>query len=58
MGILTFIKLFCGLSLFIYGIVLMSRSLEKTAGVKLEKVLQSMTGNLLSGIVLGTAQTV
>jgi len=54
---MTFIRLFGGLALFIYGMLLMGNALEKVAGEKLEKTLEFMTGNLFKGIALGAVVT-
>ena len=46
-----------GLGLFLYGIFLMSDSLEKAAGPKLRNILEYLTKNRFVGILVGTAFT-
>lgn len=53
-GVLT---LFAGLAFFLYGMSVMSDSLEKLAGGKMEKTLKKMTSNPLKGMVLGLGIT-
>ena len=57
MGNLDFIKLFGGLfgglAFFLYGMHLLSTSLEKMVGGKLEHVLRSMTSNRFKALLLG-----
>ena len=42
-----------GLGLFLYGMTLMSDSLEKAAGAKLRGVLELFTKNRYVGIIVG-----
>lgn len=46
-----------GIALFLYGMNLMGNGLERLAGGKLEKVLQSLTSNIIKSVLLGTAIT-
>lgn len=46
-----------GLSLFIYGMNLMSEGLKKAAGERLRIILETITKNPLSGIAVGTLVT-
>jgi len=46
-----------GLGLFLYGMFLMSDSLEKAAGPKLRNILEYLTKNRLMGILVGTGFT-
>lgn len=49
---------FCGgLALFLYGMSVLSMGLEKTAGGKLQSILQKMTDNRLKGLAVGTGVT-
>lgn len=49
---------FCGgLALFLYGMSVLSMGLEKTAGGKLQSILQRMTDNRLKGLAVGTGVT-
>ena len=45
MDIFSVITLFGGLAFFLYGMHLLSSSLEKMVGGKLERILRSMTSN-------------
>ncbi|MGN1383348.1 MAG: Na/Pi cotransporter family protein [Eubacterium sp.] len=58
MNIFSFITLFGGLALFLFGMNQMSSSLEKLAGGKMEAVLNKMTANRFAGLALGAAITV
>lgn len=57
----TFLKIFVpligGLGLFLYGMNIMSDSLERVAGAKLEKTLEKLTGNLFMGVLMGALVT-
>lgn len=57
MDIFSFISLFGGLALFLYGMNLMSAGLEKLAGGKLEGILKRMTSNPLKSLFLGIGIT-
>ncbi|MEE0742239.1 MAG: Na/Pi cotransporter family protein [Emergencia sp.] len=57
MDIFSFITLFGGLALFLYGMSLMSQGLEKVAGGKLEGILKKMTSNPLKSLFLGVGIT-
>ncbi|MDR2649266.1 MAG: Na/Pi cotransporter family protein [Clostridiales bacterium] len=57
MGILEFIKLFGGIALFLYGMIIMSASLEKMAGGRLEHILKRATSSRLKGLALGLGIT-
>mgnify|MGYP003817751619 CR=1 FL=1 len=58
MDIFSFITLFGGLALFLFGMNQMSSSLEKLAGGKLEAVLNRMTSNRFKALFLGIGITV
>ena len=58
MDIYAFIKLFGGLAFFLFGMNLMSTSLEKMTGGRLEKLLKKVTDNKLMGMVVGTIITI
>ncbi len=51
--VLIFISLIGGLGLFIYGMNLMSRGIERVAGSKLRDILRSLTRNKFLGLVVG-----
>ncbi len=57
MGIGNVISLFCGLSLFLFGMNLMGNGLRKVSGEKLEVVLYKLSSNPLKGVLLGTGVT-
>lgn len=46
-----------GIALFLYGMQLMGDGLQKAAGAKLQKVLETMTGVLALGVLLGAVVT-
>jgi len=49
---------FCGgLALFLYGMSVLSMGLEKTAGGKLQSILQKMTDNRIKGLTVGAGVT-
>ena len=58
MDIFSFFTLFGGLAFFIYGMNQMSGSLEKIAGGRMETIVNNMTRNRLSGLVLGAGITI
>ncbi len=57
MDIFSFINLFGGLALFLFGMNTMSDGLEKLAGGKLEAILKKMTSNPIKSLVLGAGIT-
>ena len=57
MDIFAIVKLCGGLALFIYGMTVMGDALEKVAGEKLEKTLETMTGNIVKSVTLGAIVT-
>ena len=58
MDILSFITLFGGLAFFLYGMRLLSESLKKTAGGRLEKLLNKATDNKFKGLTIGALITI
>lgn len=58
MDIFSFITLFGGLALFLFGMNQMSASLEKLAGGKMEAILNRMTSNRFKGLLLGCGITI
>ena len=52
------IRLLGGLAVFLYGMSVMSNSLEKLAGGKIEGVLQKLTSNPFKGLILGAIITI
>ena len=58
MTIFNFVKLLGGLAFFLFGMSLLSGSLEKMAGGKLEKLLKKVTDNPLKGFLVGSIITI
>lgn len=52
------LKLIAGLSFFLFGMNVMSSSLEKTAGGKLEHILKKMTANPIISVLMGALITI
>lgn len=46
-----------GLGLFLYGMTVMSEGLEKSAGNKLEKIIEKLSGNIFKGVLMGALVT-
>ena len=46
-----------GLALFLYGMEMMGDGLQEAAGARLQKILSSLTGVPLMGVLLGTLVT-
>lgn len=57
MSILNIFSLLGGLGLFLYGMKLMSDSMEKAAGDKLRKILSMLTNNRFYGVLVGLVVT-
>ena len=57
MDIFAIFKLLGGIGLFLYGMSLLGASLEKLAGAGLERTLERLTNNRLTGLALGTVVT-
>ncbi len=58
MDIFSLFTLCGGLAFFLYGMTTMSKSLEKMAGGKLERLLKHMTSNPLKSLLLGAGITI
>ena len=56
-NIFCILNLLGGLAFFLYGMHIMSESLEKIAGGKLEKILKTITSNKYKGLLLGLGVT-
>lgn len=52
-GIVDFLTLLGSLGIFLYGMKLMSESLQKVAGDKMRNILSAMTSNRVEGIFTG-----
>lgn len=57
MDIFDLLALLGGLALFLYGMDLMGKALEKKAGGKLKSILANFTSNKFKGFILGFAVT-
>ncbi len=57
MDISNVIALLCGVSLFLFGMLLMGDGLKRVAGNKLELILYRLTNTPLKGVLLGTGVT-
>jgi phosphate:Na+ symporter len=57
MSVYEIIVLLAGLALFLYGMSVMGKALEKAAGGTLEKILQKCTKNIFTAILLGLSVT-
>ena len=58
MDVFSFVTLFGGLAFFLYGMRLLSESLKKTAGGRLEKLLNKATDNKFKGLTVGAIITI
>ena len=58
MDVFSFVTLFGGLAFFLYGMHVLSESLKKTAGGKLEKLLKKATDNPIKGLSIGVIITI
>ena len=57
MDIFSWLTMFGGLALFLYGMTYMGDSLIMLSGSKLEKILEKLTGNRFTGLLLGLGVT-
>ncbi len=55
--IFDIVSMFGGLALFLYGMHMLSASLEKMSGNKLAKTLEKLTGNVWKSVILGAGIT-
>ena len=53
MTLMQVLQLFGGLSLFLFGMNVMSKALEQRAGKQLKSILGKLTANPLKGFLLG-----
>ena len=58
MDVFSMFTLVGGLAFFLYGMTLLSDSLKKTAGGRLEKLLRKATDNPFKGLTIGAAITI
>lgn len=57
MSIFNVLSLIGGISLFLYGMHIMGEGLEKTAGGRLEGILEKLTNTVFKGVFLGAIVT-
>ncbi len=57
LDIFGFLSLLGGLALFLFGMHILDAGLEKTAGGKLERILEKMTSSRFKGVLLGLGVT-
>lgn len=57
MTIMAILGLLAGLGMFLYGMSVLSDSLQKVAGSRLEKIMEKLTSNRFKGVALGAAVT-
>ena len=53
MSISNILSLISGLAFFLYGMKIMGDGLEKVAGDKMSQIIDSVTGNLFKGVLVG-----
>ncbi len=57
MEISNILNLIAGLGFFLYGMKIMGDGLEKIAGDRMSQIIDSVTGNLFKGVLVGTIVT-
>nr|HPJ03875.1 Na/Pi symporter [Candidatus Limiplasma sp.] len=57
MQFMDVLKLFAGLALFLYGIKEMGEGLEKAAGHRMQRLLEVLTKNKFSAVLVGAMVT-
>lgn len=57
MTIVNILSLIGGLGLFLFGMRAMGEGLEKAAGDRMQKIIESLTSNLFKGVLVGTVVT-
>lgn len=57
MDFFSILNLFGGLALFLYGMDVMGKALEKQSGRKLTQIMERLTSNKFKGLLLGTGVT-
>ncbi len=55
--VLIAIQAFGGVALFVYGMLMLSRGLEKISGGRMEKILSGLTSNVFKSVALGAVVT-
>lgn len=57
MNIQNVISLFGGLGMFLYGMNAMGDGLEKSAGKKMQQIIEALTSNVIKGVLVGIIVT-
>lgn len=57
MGIQNIVSLLGGLGMFLYGMNAMGDGLEKSAGKKLQQIIEVLTSNVIKGVLVGLVVT-
>ncbi len=55
--VLIAVQAFGGVALFVYGMLMLSRGLEKISGGRMEKILSGLTSNVFKSVALGAVVT-
>ncbi len=55
--IITAISALGGVAMFLYGMDVLGKGLERSTGGKMEKILEKLTGNIIKAVILGAAVT-
>lgn len=57
MNVYDVVNLFGGLGLFLYGMNVLGEGLEKTAGKRMQHIIEALTGNVFKGVLVGIVST-
>lgn len=57
MSVMNIVTLFGGLGLFLFGMKMMGDGLEKTAGDRMNTIIETLTGNIFKGVAAGMVVT-
>ena len=57
MSITNVVSLLGGLGIFLYGMGILSESLERAAGDRLQGIIEALTGNIYKGVLMGAIVT-
>ena len=57
MSLFDYLPLLAGIGMFLYGMDMLAKAIERLAGAKLEKILENLTSNKWKGLLLGTGVT-
>ena len=56
-SLLEYLPLFAGVGMFLFGMDLLAKAIERLAGASLEHILETLTSNKWKGLLLGTGVT-